>query len=160
MKYSKDVLDLDDDPADILGAGQEAQVRWALDYIVTSYDETEIKSRKEKLRDNLKDWIIANCEPDENGSYIYTFDNPIVMDDKTYQGLIAQRRVSEFVNEDKAYAVAEKYDVLDQVTEEVITTELSLDKMYSLNQQGIIPDEDIDSILELKETFALTKWSL
>ena len=130
-------------------------IRWALEYIVTSYDESKLKERKESLRDNLKEWLIENCEPDENGNYTYYFDKPIILDDKQVTGLQAQRRVSEFVNEDRAFNVAEKYGVLDKVTYTVTTEELDLDQMYVLNQTGEIPDEDIDSIIEIKEYFAL-----
>jgi hypothetical protein len=134
----------------------DEQVRWALEYVIAAYDESIIKERRVILRDNLKDWIMENCERDENGNYIYYFPRPVHMDgDTIIHGLTVQRRVSEFVNEDRAFNVAEEYGVLDQVTYEVITEELDLDRMYALNQQGIIPDAAIDSILEVKETWAL-----
>ena len=133
----------------------EEQHRWALEYIVTSYDENKLKARRESLRDSLKEWIIDNCEPDENGNFTYYFPKPVIMDDKTVTGLQAQRRVSEFVNEDRAFNVAEEYGVLDKVTYTVTTEELDLDQMYALNQLGEIPDDAIDSIIELKEHYAL-----
>lgn len=142
-----------DDEADDRLIGE--QQRWALEYIVTAYDESKLKERKEYLRDNLKEWLIENCEPDENGNYTYYFSKPVVIDDKEITGLQAQRRVSEFVNEDRAFNVAEQYGVLDKVTYTVTTEELDLDQMYILNQQGEIPDEAIDSIIEIKEYFAL-----
>lgn len=133
----------------------EEQVRWALEFIVTSYDEANLKQRREGLRDQLKEWIITNVEPDENGNYNYYFERPVNMDGKIINGLQAQRRVSEFVNEDRAFNVAEQYGVLDKVTYTVTTEELDLDQMYVLNQQGAIPDDAIDSILEVKEYYAL-----
>jgi len=131
--------------------------RWALEYLATASEESSIKRRRESLRDNLKEWIIDNCEPDENGNYIYYFPQPIVLENSEVRGLMAQRRTSEFINEDRAFDVAEEYKVLDKVTYTVTTEELDLDAMYVLNQQGIIPDEAIDSIIEIKETFALVK---
>jgi len=131
--------------------------RWALEYLATASEESSIKRRRESLRDNLKEWIIDNCEPDENGNYIYYFPQPIVLENSEVRGLMAQRRTSEFINEDRAFDVAEEYKVLDKVTYTVTTEELDLDAMYVLNQQGVIPDEAIDSIIEIKETFALVK---
>src|SRR5579862_4547720 len=131
----------------------EEQDRWALEYLITSYDENKLKERRESLRDSLKEWIIANCEPDENGNFTYQFEKPVMLDDKQVYGLQAQRRVSEFVNEDRAFNVAEQYGVLDKVTYEVVTEELDLDQMYILNQTGELPDEAIDSIIEIKEYF-------
>jgi hypothetical protein len=135
----------------------DEQTRWALEYLIISNDETNLKLRREVLRDNLKDWIIDNCEPDENGNYIYYFPKPVTMDNRTVKGLMAQRRTSEFVNEDRAFNVAEEYNVLDKVTYEVVTQELDLDSLYIQNQLGLVPDEAIDSIIEVKETFALVQ---
>lgn len=134
------------------------QQRWALEYLVTAYDEQQLKQRREDLRDNLKEWVLENGELDENGNRVYYFPKPVQMGDgREVRGLMAQRRVSEFVNEDRAFNVAEQYNVLGKVTYEVVTEELDLNEMYILNQQGIIPDDAIDSILEVKETFALVQ---
>lgn len=150
------IIDLDDEPV-VLHPDQHK--RWAAEYIVVSNDEQAAKSRREELRDNLKKWIISNCDQDENGNYIYEFDSPLLLQyagGKVY-GLMAQRRVSEFIDEDRAWEIVDKYDIRDKVVEEVTTEELNFDALYALNQQGIVSDEDIDSILELKETFALMK---
>jgi hypothetical protein len=135
----------------------ESQIRWALEYIITTYDEKNLKTRKDVLRDDLKQWMLDNCEQDENGNYIYEFDRPVQLEDTQVYGLVAQRRVSEFINEDKAWEIVDKYGVRDEVVEEVTTEELNFDMLYALNQQGIISDEDIDSILDFKESFALMK---
>lgn len=131
--------------------------RNSLEYILISKDEAVIRKRREELRDSLKEWLLSNGEPDENGNLRYYFDKPVILEDQEVSGLMAQRRVSEMINEDVAFEVAEKYNVLDQVVTEVITTELDMDMLYVLNQQGVIPDEDIDSIFEFTETWALVK---
>ena len=135
----------------------DEQHRWALEYLLAMHDEAVIRETREPLRDRLKQWILDNCQPDENGNYIYYFPHPIYIGRSPVKGLMAQRRVSEFINEDRAFNIAEKYNVLDKVTYEVVTEELDMDMMYVLNQQGVIPDDDIDSIIELKETFALVQ---
>lgn len=142
----------DDESPDRLVA---EEFRWALEYVLTANDESVLKVRREKLRDDLKEWIIDNCEPDESGNYTYYFPRPIMLGGKEITGLQAQRRVSEFVNEDRAFNIAEEYGVLDKVTYTVTTEELDLDQMYVLNQMGEIPDEAIDSIIEIKEHYAL-----
>ena len=124
---------------------------------MTTADEAILKKKRESLRDDLKEWILSNGEQDENGNYLYYFDNPIQLDNSEIRGLYAQRRTSEFVNEDRAYNIADKYNVRDQVTYSVTTEELDLDAMYVLNQQGVISDEDMDSILEIQESYALAK---
>lgn len=152
-----DVIDIQDG-SDQLGSGH--QVRWALDYLVAAYDKDATDRHVSELKDLIKPYILGNGIPDENGNYIWEFDKPVIYDEGTLvTGLMAQRRVSEFVNEDKAWEVVEKYgdDVRYQCVDEIVTHEINLDRMYALNQQGIISDEDMDSILETSETFALVK---
>lgn len=133
------------------------QIRWALDYIITSYDESKLKSHRENLRDSVKRWILENCEQDENGNYTLYFDNPVLIESKSYSALSCQRRVSEFINETTAFDIVDKYKVRDRCVKKVITEELDFDELYALNQEGTISDEDIDSILEFTEYYALMK---
>lgn len=145
-----DILELDDpviiDPD-----------RIALDYLLASFDETEAKNRRASYRDPLKEWIIDNGEEDENGNFRFLFDKPVTLFDSTVYGLMAQRRVSEMVDEDAVISVAAKYNVLDQVLVPVTYEELDLDKFYALNQQGIIPDDEMDETFLVNETFALVR---
>jgi hypothetical protein len=132
------------------------QIRWALDYLNVSYDEDKIKKNKSVLRNNLYDYIKANGEPDEDGNLIFKFGKPLTMDGEVwYSGFMLQRRVSEFVNEDKAWDIVRDYDLGDTCVKTVEI--LDLDMLYVANQQGIVPDEVIDSILEQEETWALVK---
>lgn len=136
------------------------QIRWALDYLTSSYDKDKMDRHVADLKTNLKTYILDNGYEDENGNFIWEFDKPVMYDeDSSVYGLMAQRRVSEFINEDRAWEVIGKYgeEVKAQCVEEIITHEINLDQMYALNQRGIISDEDIDSILETTETFALVK---
>lgn len=140
--------------------GPDNQIRWALDYLSTTYNKDATDRHVSELKDLIKPYILANGSQDENGNYIWEFDKPVMYDENTtIYGLMAQRRVSEFINEDKAWEVVEKYgdEVRAQCVEEIVTHEINLDQMYALNQRGIISDEDMDSILETSETFALIK---
>ncbi len=152
-----DVVDISDGAEQF---GPDAQIRWALDYLTSTYDKDVTDRHVSELKDLLKPYILANGIQDESGNYIWEFDKPIIYDEDTLvYGLMAQRRVSEFINEDKAWEVVEKYgdEVRYQCVEEIVTHEINLDQMYALNQKGIISDEDMDSILETTETFALIK---
>jgi hypothetical protein len=134
----------------------DPQHRTALAYILAAHDEAEHKRRRETFRDSLKTWIMENCEQDENGNFRWELDDPITVDGEEWiTGFELQRRVSEFINEDKAWDIVRKYDVGDACV--VMVEELDCDQLYVLNQQGIISDEDIDSILEQTETWALVK---
>lgn len=156
--------DLTDPPGDDIIDNEELlsplpaqHERWALEYVLVSYDESSLKSKRENLRDNLKKWVMENGESDENGNILWVFSKPLISGSDKITGLMAQRRISEFVNEDTAFGIADKYGIRDQVINKIITEELDFDALYRLNQQGIVSDEDIDSIIEFSETFALVK---
>lgn len=154
---SLDVIDISDGAEQF---GPAAQIRWALDYLSSTYSKDATDRHVSELKDLIKPYILDNGSEDENGNFIWEFDKPVMYDEDTLvTGLMAQRRVSEFINEDRAWEIVEKYgdDVRAQCVEEIVTHEINLDRMYALNQQGVISDEDMDSILETSETFALIK---
>lgn len=132
-------------------------MRSSLAYLMAAYEETEAKNLRASHRDPLKQWIIDNGEEDENGNFRYYFDSPVTLFGDPVYGLMAQRRVSEMVDEEEVIAIAANYGVLDQVLVPVTYDELDLDKFYALNQQGIIPDDEMDKTFIINEIFALTK---
>lgn len=131
------------------------QERWALDYMISAEDDAAMKVHLTELKELLKPWILENGELDEDGNYVWEFPAPINLGDKSYTGLMAQRRVSEFINEEKADALVTKYGLEDRCL--TLVTEIDFDALYAANQEGIISDEEIDDIIELNETYALVK---
>lgn len=134
----------------------DEQMRWALRYIAETMDYDQLKTRIDTSKRDLKDWILDNCEQDESGNYVWDFDKPVIGDkDDSYRGLMLQRRVSEFIDEDKADEIIQAHNLQDRcyTTIEVI----DFDQLYACNQEGIVSDEEIDSILSFNETFALIK---
>lgn len=126
-------------------------------YLLSAHDEAELKKRREDARSFLLPYLQENFVPDENGCYIYEFPDPIIIDGVSYKGLMAQRRVSEFVNEDRARELIAEHHEEDRCLYPVTTFEVDYDELYALNQEGIISDEEIDSIIEPQETFALVR---
>jgi hypothetical protein len=134
----------------------DEQMRWALRYIAETMDYDDLKLHIDAGKRNLKDWILDNCEQDESGNYMWDFGKPVAGEnDTSYRGLMLQRRVSEFIDEDKADEIICNHNLQDRcyTTIEVI----DFDQLYACNQEGIVSDEEIDSILSYNETFALIK---
>lgn len=147
-----DIVELDSD----YQPDEEQEIRWALAYILTSHDENEIKTKKLDLRNNLFDYIKEHGEEDENGNLFIVFAEPMSADGEEWiSGLMIQRRSSEFVDDDKAWEIIKKHDLETECT--VMNPEIDYDALYACNQRGLIPDEDIDYILETEETWALVK---
>jgi hypothetical protein len=132
------------------------ELRLAHLYLIASMDEARLKSKREALRKELMPLLQA-FDPDEDGHYLYEFPAPIYLDDIVYSGLMAQRRVSEYIDDSKAWDVITRHGLADRCIKTVTITEIDYDELYAANQEGIIPDEEIDSILETDETYALVK---
>lgn len=125
-------------------------------YLITTVDEAQLKTQRESLRKRLMP-ILKSFDPDEDGHFFYEFPEPINLDGIEYSGLLAQRRVSEFVNDETAMEVIKANGLEDKCLKSYMVTEIDYDAVYAANQEGLISDEDIDSIIEQSENYALVK---
>ena len=107
-----------------------------------------------------RDWIKANIrelgEPDEDGNIVWEFD-PVPSGDSFCSGLKLQRRVSEYIDEESARALIEDAGLAPRCIRRIYTEEIDLDELYAANQEGLITDEEMDSIIEVDENWALVK---
>lgn len=125
-------------------------------YLYSHHEETKIKKLREDYRNNLRD-IIMSGDTDDKGNYNYEFPEPLCIDNVWYTGLQMQRRVSEYVDEDTARALISKHSLNDRCIRVIQVEELDLDELYAANQEGIISDDEIDSIIEADETYSLIR---
>lgn len=132
-------------------------LKWAHLYLMATHDEAQSKKQREELRDKLRPWLTESFEADEDGNYFYEFPKPINLDGIWYTGLMAQRRVSEFVDDERANTLIYKYGLANRCLRRVETFVIDYDELYAANQEGIVPDEDIDSIIDYDVNYALVK---
>lgn len=132
-------------------------LKWAHLYLMATHDEAQTKKQREDLRDKLRPWLTESFEPDEDGNYYYEFPDPINLDGIWYTGLQAQRRVSEFVDDIKAMDIIAQHNLQDRCLYEHVELEVDYDELYAANQEGIISDEEVDSIIEHTVNYALVK---
>jgi hypothetical protein len=126
-------------------------------YLNVTAQEDKLKRQRAELRDDLKTMIMWS-EQDENGNYNYEFPDPISVDGETYyRGLQAQRRVSEYINDETAFQIVDEYNLWDRCVKEEIVYNIDYDAMYAANQEGLIPDDVIDSMIEHDVTYSLVK---
>lgn len=118
--------------------------------------EAEAVKKKNECRDYLKDYIRREGEPDENGNIIWYFNTPIDTG-KPYYGLKLERRVSEYTDEDIAADIVISKGLRARCIWEETVQHLDLDEIYACNQEGLITDDEIDSMIVVSETFALVK---
>jgi len=142
----------------LTGQGIGEPLRAAHEYLFSHHVETENKSKREKARDYLKPFIMNTFEPDENGHYYYEFPDPISIDGEVWvKGLMARRRVSEYVNEETAERLVHLHKLEKRCIKKVVSYELDLDELYAANQEGLVSDDEMDSIIETSITYSLEK---
>lgn len=136
----------------------EEQVQWSLSYLLATYEEDNIKKKRSGLRQSLFDYIKDNGEEDERGNLLFYFDKPITVDGETWHtGLMLQRRVTEYVDDDITRQIIDSHNEGDRCYVRTYVEEIDYDEVYALNQEGVISDEEIDSILSQEESWALVK---
>lgn len=114
--------------------------------------EADAKNKKDKARSSLKNHVAENGDTDSDGHIRWLFE-PVTINGVTYNGLMNQRRVSTRIDEERAIALAKKAGVLEQITS--YEPVYDFDQLYVLNQEGRISDEELDSIVEVAESYAL-----
>jgi len=124
--------------------------QWA----VLKHEVTETTKRQNKLRDEISTYLEANGYQDDKGSFIIDLPEPLLAGGKTYTAIKRQRKTSQFFKEDEATALLEAKGLLAEA--QTTLTYLDQDKVYVLNQEGKITDEEIDSFFGENESFAFT----
>lgn len=133
------------------------EIRAAHKYLFCADEETRIVKEKNVSRDYLKTKIRELGEPDENGNIIWYFDELLTLPSGTYTGLMLQRRVSEYTDEEIAKEIITENDLGDRCIKEEVIQVLDLDEIYACNQEGLLSDDQIDSMIVVNESFALVK---
>lgn len=125
-------------------------------FLALKFQETEITSRKNKLRDEVAAHVDAVGEPDEKGSLFWKLTPPIEINGQKFVEVKRERRVSTSLNEDATQElVASKgAEILARVYKPVTEIRLDQDELYVLNQEGVLTDAELDGLFEENESFA------
>jgi hypothetical protein len=98
--------------------------------------------------------VDANGDIDEKGSKFWKLDPPIEVNGQKFTEVKRERRVSVTLDAEKAEELAIAKGIRDRVFKEVTTEVLDQDELYVLNQEGILSDEELDSLFVETESFA------
>lgn len=126
-------------------------------YLFTVSEEDKLRKLRDNYKKQLSSLIIADDNKDDKGNYNLEFTEPLCINDTWYTGLQMQRRVSEYLNEEAAWKLIADKHLHDRCIRVVTTEEIDLDELYAANQEGIISDDEIDSIIENDESYALIR---
>lgn len=141
--------------------------RRAHEFLFFRDDESEAKKKKETARNAIKEYFekASKAREDENGHKYLDFDEPIQINGVRYKGLQNQRKVSSGIDVDLVEAWFDnpandpgyyRQSLKERVFKPVTTIEFDQDELYVLNQEGILPDDVLDSFMAQNVTWSLT----
>jgi hypothetical protein len=123
-------------------------------FLALKFQEADIVTRKNKLRDEVSAHVDSTGEVDEKGSKFWKLDPPIEVNGQTFTEVKRERRVSQSLDEEKAETLATAKGVRDRLFRVVEMEVLDQDELYVLNQEGVISDDELDSLWVENVSFA------
>lgn len=125
-------------------------------YLHWRQQEIDAKKNKEKFRKAgaLDDLVTTTGDEQTDGSFRYYLDTAIPTEKGTSIVALEKRRaVQVFMDEDAAEKLAIDLDIVEEVSH--MERVFDEDSFYALNQQGVISDDELDSLLVTTESFSL-----
>jgi hypothetical protein len=123
-------------------------------FLVLKFQETQVVTRKNHLRDEISAYVDENGEVDEKGSKFWKLPAPMEVNGQTFTEIKREKRTSIGLDEDAVDTLVNSKGVRDRVFKEVTTTVLDQDELYVLNQEGVISDEELDALFTEKISYA------
>lgn len=108
--------------------------------------------RLDALKKDLTKHVAEHGEVDDKGHRNFVFPEPIEYGGKEYIGFQQQRRVSQSFDTEVAEKVLKDKDLWERAT--VVVREIDQNEVYVLNQEGLLTDDELDSMFAERETFA------
>lgn len=126
----------------------------ARQYLFLQGEVKSLSSRAGEIKDRLMTAVTAGGEPDEKGSLFLSLPVPIEANGKTYRSLKREKRTSKYLDEERTLELLHTKGLVDRVQKERVETYLDQDEIYVLNQEGLLTDEELDSLFETEISWA------
>lgn len=106
---------------------------------------TSVKNRESPV---LKKWIAANGVEDETSGHInWVFDEPLTIGGETIKGLRNEcKRGTPQLDEEAAQKLVTDKGLRERVVSEITVEVWDYDELYTLNQQELITDDELDAL--------------
>jgi hypothetical protein len=129
-----------------------AVVSKLLQFLVLKDEVKTSTDRLDVLKKDLTQHVVENGEVDEKGHRSYQLPEPLDYGEKTYTGFQQQRRVSQSFDTTVAEGILKDRGLWDRAT--VVVREIDQNEVFVLNQEGLLTDDELDSMFAERETFA------
>jgi len=123
-----------------------------LQFLVLKDEAKTTSERLDALKKDLTKHVAEHGETDDKGHRNFVFPDPLAYGDKSYTGFQQQRRVTQSFDTEVAEKVLKDKDLWERAT--VVVREIDQNEVYVLNQEGLLTDDELDSMFAERETFA------
>ncbi|MDX3260722.1 hypothetical protein PV336_15995 [Streptomyces sp. MI02-2A] len=123
-------------------------------FLTLKFQEQQIVTRKNLLRDEVSAFVDETGEVDEKGSKFWKLPAPIEVNGQKFTEVKRERRVSTRLDVDAVETLVNEKGLRDRVYKPVTEIRLDQDELYVLNQEGLLTDEEMDSLFTEAESFA------
>ncbi len=123
-------------------------------FLTLKFQETQIVTRKNKLRDEVSAFVDQTGEVDEKGSKFWKLPTPIEVNGQKFTEVKRERRVSTSLDTEAVETLVNSKGLRDRVFKQVTQEVLDQDELYVLNQEGLLTDDELDSLWVTSESFA------
>jgi hypothetical protein len=121
---------------------------------------TQLSAERDKLRDRIAKAVEERGYTDHKGSQLLDLPFPLQVGDTTYTRIKRERRVSVVPDVDAAEAICHNVGIENGVGDEYyerafpLVRQLDVEMLYVLLQEGVLDEEDMDTIFVEHETYA------
>lgn len=122
-------------------------------FLTLKRETDQLAKRRDEIRDRLKALLETEGYTDDKGSLYVDLEKAVEgPDGKLYGVLKNERRVSQVLNEEKATAMVQEKGLGDRCI--VLVPTLDEEEVLKAHYEGLISQEEVDSIFETRETYA------
>ncbi|MEV4454386.1 hypothetical protein [Microbispora sp. NPDC049633] len=127
-------------------------------YKSLQYQAKQIEARLNELKPQLLAYAEAHGEEAANGHRDVELDESDYFVDpsgKTHTGWRREIRVSRTINEERARELAERKGIVADLFEKQVVEVLVQENLYRFQQEGLLTNEELDSLIDVTTTPAL-----
>lgn len=109
-------------------------------------------TRLDSLKKDLTKHVAEHGEVDDKGHRNFVLPEPLEYGEKSYTGFQQQRRVTQSFNDEAAEELLKRRDLWERAV--VMVPQIDQNEVFVLNQEGLLTDDELDSLFVERETFA------
>lgn len=129
--------------------------QWA----VVSARAKELKGRADNLRIELLAFAADHGEETSKGHRNVELQEPFTLPDgETFSGFTREKRESRRVSIERTESLGVEKGLTNRLFRQETITVLDEDELYACHQEGLISDEELESLIDTSTTHALKGW--